>query len=529
MYNSEPTVMASPPDLRHLWNRGLRGHDSRQNWYLKLPIPKALRKQFPRTKSGNEQIAIIRSLNTGDLVVARRTRDELVVRYRRVFDRMSAGEKMTPDQIEAAVSLDLEGITEQSKAQTLQVFPIWFRRLAQKHQISPDDELFQIQIEQIAKSRGIQIPPNSELYKTVLAALVRGHQAAQDAAQARVDEVGEPATKATPPVINEQTETIKQAAEACFTEMQRDPSTAVRQNTIDGHRQHVGVFVDRCGDLQLTKITRAMASDFLDQIGKTNKKNQRIANRTINKYSTTLACVFRSAKDRGRFSGDNPFDRQRRKVSKKTNRVAFEVAELQTLFDALPREIKPTRHSPKTALPWAALIAAFTGMRLEEITQLKAADIHVESTNGGTTTVIDIHNGTGNNLKNESAPRLVPVHSQLVAAGLLDYVKALPEGSMLFPGLTRRKSKGNKIGPRVGELFGDKLEALNLKRPGLDFHSFRHTVSGRLDAAGVRKSDAERIMGHTVGGETFRTYSTGPGLKVLAGVIEVITYPGLKL
>jgi Bacterial oxidoreductases, C-terminal len=66
MYNREPTVMASPPDLRHLWNRGLRGHDSRQNWYLKLPIPKALRKEFPRTKSGNEQIAIIRSLNTGD-------------------------------------------------------------------------------------------------------------------------------------------------------------------------------------------------------------------------------------------------------------------------------------------------------------------------------------------------------------------------------------------------------------------------------------------------------------------------------
>jgi hypothetical protein len=36
-------------------------------------------------------------------------------------------------------------------------------------------------------------------------------------------------------------------------------------------------------------------------------------------------------------------------------------------------------------------------------------------------------------------------------------------------------------------------------------------------------------MGHVVKGETFGTYSTGPGLKVLAGVIEVITYPGLKL
>jgi hypothetical protein len=78
--------------------------------------------------------------------------------------------------------------------------------------------------------------------------------------------------------------------------------------------------------------------------------------------------------------------------------------------------------------------------------------------------------------------------------------------------------------------FGDKLVELNLKRPGLDFHSLRHTVAGRLDAAEVRSTDAARILGHTVEGETFGTYSqTGPGLKVLAGVIEAITYPGLKL
>jgi integrase len=101
---------------------------------------------------------------------------------------------------------------------------------------------------------------------------------------------------------------------------------------------------------------------------------------------------------------------------------------------------------------------------------------------------------------------------------------------MLFPGLTRRKSKGDKIAARVGELFGKKLIALNLKREGLSFHSLRHTVSGRLDAAEVRTTDAARIMGHSIPGMTYGTYSsTGPGLKVLAGVIEAITYPGLKL
>jgi integrase len=101
---------------------------------------------------------------------------------------------------------------------------------------------------------------------------------------------------------------------------------------------------------------------------------------------------------------------------------------------------------------------------------------------------------------------------------------------MLFPGLKRRTSKGDKIGARIGELFRKKLETLNLKREGLCFHSLRHTVAGRLDAAEIRKTDAARILGHAIEGETFGTYSPdGPGIKVLAGVIEHIEYPGLKL
>jgi len=168
-------------------------------------------------------------------------------------------------------------------------------------------------------------------------------------------------------------------------------------------------------------------------------------------------------------------------------------------------------------------------MRLEEITQLKAEDIRVVSTNGGTTTVFDIHNGLGNNLKNESAPRLVPVHSELVRAGLLDYAKALPKGSMLFCGLIQRPSKGDKIGARISELFRKKLIALNLKREGLCFHSLRHTVTRLLDEAGLRATDVARILGHTIKGETYGTYSDGPGLKVLAGVMEALKYPGLKI
>jgi integrase len=186
-------------------------------------------------------------------------------------------------------------------------------------------------------------------------------------------------------------------------------------------------------------------------------------------------------------------------------------------------------NTPETALPWVSLIAAYTGMRLEEIAQLKASDIHNEGANGSTVTVIDIHNGGSNTLKNESSARLVPVHSALARAGFLDYVRTLPEGSLLFPGLTRRTSKGGKIGARLGELFRKRLESLGLKRERLCFHSFRHTVAEALEAAAVSQTDAARVLGHTIAGMSYGTYSSGPGLKRLAAVVEEIAYPGLRL
>jgi integrase len=254
----------------------------------------------------------------------------------------------------------------------------------------------------------------------------------------------------------------------------------------------------------------------------------KISNRTRNNYATTLKCVFDCARRRGRFTGDNPFGGMKAKVAKGSDRVPFTVDELQKLFDAMPRDIAPAKHSPETALPWVALIALYTGMRLEEIAQLTTADVREEQANGATVTVIDVHNGGENKLKNESAARLIPVHSALVKAGLLDYVAGLKVGP-LFPGLTRRASKGGKVGARIGELFRKKLVRLGLKRDGLCFHSFRHTVAGRLDAAVVRQSDAARVLGHAVAGMSYGTYSqAGPGLIQVKVTIEKITYEGLR-
>jgi len=66
--------------------------------------------------------------------------------------------------------------------------------------------------------------------------------------------------------------------------------------------------------------------------------------------------------------------------------------------------------------------------------------------------------------------------------------------------------------------------ALGLKREGLCFHSFRHTVAGKLEQASVSQTDAARVLGHAIAGMSYGVYSNGPGLKRLAGIIEEIRY-----
>jgi integrase len=318
------------------------------------------------------------------------------------------------------------------------------------------------------------------------------------------------------PVEPSTSETASQAAEALYGTLERDGR---RQTTVDGHRLRVRAFVEACGDVPLSAITRRVASDFLDKIG------ENLSNRTRNAYAMTMALVIETARKRGRFQGENPFDGQKAKAVGESYR-SFEPDELRAIFAALPREVKPAEHSPETALPWVALIAAYTGMRLEEIAQLSVADVHEQQANGATITVIDIHNGGNNLLKNKASIRRVPVHSELVRAGFLDYVKALPKDGLLFPGLIRRASKGGKIGARLGELFRKKLVALGLKRDDLCFHSFRHTVAGKLEQASVSETDAARVLGHAIAGISYGVYSSGPGLKRLAGIVEEIHYDG---
>jgi integrase len=456
----------------HLWQRG-------GQWYLRLNIPRTLRHNF-LSKTGKPLDRIVEPLgdskSVAQIEAARRS-----ALYLERFARLKAGESLASIQ---------EDIADERR------FQEWIRpgaELRRKH-------LF----EGIASG---QIDAERERQD-----LTRRAQRLLE----RAAELGGPAAPVPAPQAAPIAETVGQAAEAWFADMQDD----VRPNTLADHKRRVRAFTEQCGDRLLADVNKAMASDFLSSLIASGNSQQ-----TRNAYHTTLAVLFESAKDRGRFTGDNPFNGKKRKAKSKSY-VPFEDSELQTLFAALPRDVAPKRHTPETAMAWAALIAAYSGARLEEICKLKVADIHDEGANGATVTVIDINDPK--KLKNDQSERKVPVHSALVRAGLLKYRDNLPADGPLFPGLKARASKGHKVGARVGELFRKKLEALGLKRDRLCFHSFRRTVGSRLDAAGVKESDVNWILGHGQKTESFGTYSTAP-LKRLSGLVEEIKYPDLRL
>jgi integrase len=431
-------------------------------WYLRLAIPRPLRQHF-LSRSGKPLVRIVEPLGDSkshaQIEAARRS-----AKYLETFARLKAGE--TLEDIERS-----DQALEREKAS--------WGRLAEPMSDVDKHRL----LSEIASSLGLASAP-----------------------------VALPAAIESPP-----SETVSQAAAAMYAQMERDEN---RQTTIDGHKLRLRAFVEACGDIPLSNITRASASDWLDKIGADR------SNRTRNAYAMTMALVIETARKRGRYQGENPFNGQKVKAVGESYQP-FTEAELRTLFAALPREIKPAKHTPESALPWVALIAAYTGMRLEEIAQLAAWDVREQQANGATIWVINIHHGGNNALKNKASARLVPVHSALVRAGLLDYVQALPKGAPLFPGLVRRASKGGKIGARLGELFRKRLIALGLKRDGVCFHSFRHTVAGRLEQAAVSQTDAARVLGHDIEGMSYGVYSSGPGLKRLAAVVEEIRYEGV--
>ncbi len=154
---------------------------------------------------------------------------------------------------------------------------------------------------------------------------------------------------------------------------------------------------------------------------------------------------------------------------------------------------------------WATLIAMFTGARLNEVCQLQLKDIiQVDET-----WLFDFTEAGEDNkrLKSSAAQRRVPIHSQLITLGLLDYHAGLQaqDHDRLFPDYTYSPKHG--YGDKLSKWFNRTFtKSLGIKSDAHVFHGLRHTFATRLNQADVETERVQFIIGHERQGVTHQVY-----------------------
>ncbi|SPH18762.1 hypothetical protein DEA8626_02306 [Defluviimonas aquaemixtae] len=230
-----------------------------------------------------------------------------------------------------------------------------------------------------------------------------------------------------------------------------------------------------------------------------------ISPRTLNAYVSHLQAFVKWAVANGH-ADRNVFDGTRVKLAHSNSedgRTAFTSEQLALIY--LHLTDNPEGLVKKDDHKWPALIAMFSGMRLNEVAQLQPDDI----TCIDEVWCFDV-NTTGDankSLKNQSSHRLVPVHARLLDLGLLSYVKQRrTEGaSRLFPSLTY--SKQNGYGRNAGRWFNESLlPSLGMAGSGLVFHCLRHSMITQLGRKDIPDPIVKAIVGHRQAGVTYNSY-----------------------
>lgn len=181
--------------------------------------------------------------------------------------------------------------------------------------------------------------------------------------------------------------------------------------------------------------------------------------------------------------------------------------ELITLFSQplfTQKKLPRNKKAGGWAAYWVPLIAVFSGARVSEICQLTADDI---DTNTSHPTIKIRSRSENQRLKTINAERDIPIHTQLIALGFLDYVeqfKSSPTADNLWPDLPKRNECS---GGYFSQWFGEYLKTLQLNGE-VDFHSFRHTVRTQLVLKDVSEIAIDRLLGHShTGSIGSRTYT----------------------
>ena len=174
---------------------------------------------------------------------------------------------------------------------------------------------------------------------------------------------------------------------------------------------------------------------------------------------------------------------------------------------------------------WSFLIGIFSGMRTNEISQLRIEDIFKDRN----VWMISVDESNDKRVKTSSSIRKVPVHPNLITLGFIDYVEILKSKGLdrVFPELIKqRDGYSTKISQHYNQKF---LPSINVwKKQVKVLYSTRHTFINKCYKKGVDRDIIKSIVGHEPD-FTLDVYGGNPFTsKQLYDGISKVTYSNIR-
>lgn len=272
----------------------------------------------------------------------------------------------------------------------------------------------------------------------------------------------------------------------------------VKANVRYEWRRALEALVAHLGHDDAARISVQDVQGWRDKLaGETTRKGELRSPRTVrNKYLTPLRAALAWAVEEHRLSANVAAQVTIRVPRRsKLRDPDFTTDEATRILTAALKPVSD-RFTPEAALArrWVPWICAYTGARVNEVTQLRAED--VAEVDGIWTIRITPEAGT---VKTGEA-RTVPLHPHLIEQGFPAIAKATVAGPLFYnPGRKRTVGGGaNRHFKKAGERLAAWVRAeVGINDPSLQpNHAWRHTFKTRARAAGIEERVHDAITGH---------------------------------
>lgn len=260
---------------------------------------------------------------------------------------------------------------------------------------------------------------------------------------------------------------------------------------------------------------------------------------TLNRHMTQMGNIVGICRHAGfpfgNFEGVSGL-RSKKKGSGRGERGRFTTDELRSLFDLpiwngcrdIDERLLPGDCIYHDSSYWAPMLALYHGPRREEYCGLLLSEIepHAEIP------AIRFERNIVRKLKTPESQRRVPIHSELIRLGFLDYVAALKSSGhvLLFPEL-----KAAAASTPMGDVFDDSWQEMRAaalptaKEDGKVLHSLRHWCNNEMKQAGVAAEIRKDILGHSNGDMNEGRYSDAARLRLMAEALAKLPQPTAHL